>query len=423
MNYAWPSAFSSLALGTTLGLACLVLATAAPAQEWTRFRGPNGSGVSAARSVPTNWGEHDYNWKIELPGVGHASPVVWERTIFLTSGDEQSGARIALAVDAGQGRILWSHRFEAAPYNKHKLNSFASATPAVDEQHVYFCWATPEEYLVVALRHDGQEAWRVDLGPFRAGHGFGVSPIVDGELVIVPNEQEGQSALVALERASGAIRWRVTRDSKVTYSTPCLFESSGGPAQLIFTNYEHGITALDPQSGRKLWEIDVFDKSHLEMAIGSPVIAGDLVLGVCGWLGHGNEVIAVRPDMRDGTSSVKQVYRIDRGAPLCTTPVVKGGLLFLWADSGIVTCADAASGENFWRKRVGGTFYASPVCVGDHLYNISADGQAVVLAADKEFELVARVELGEPSHSTPAVADGIMYLRTFGHLMSLGREN
>ena len=193
-----------------------------------------------------------------------------------------------------------------------------------------------------------------------------------------------------------------------------------GSEELVFTSWEQGITGIDPQTGKTNWAADVFDKSHVESSIGSPVIAGDLVLGVCGWLGHGNEVVAVRPSA-DGSGKSNQVYRITRGAPLCTTPLVQGELLFLWSDNGIVSCADSATGKIHWTKRIGKMFYASPVCVGKRIYNIDVNGTVVVLAASQQYQLLGRTDLGEASHSTPAIVDGVMYLRTLSHVYALGQ--
>jgi outer membrane protein assembly factor BamB len=398
---------------------CAILTSTATSQEWTRFRGPNGSGVSSANTVPIRWTEKDFNWKVELPGVGHSSPVLWGERIFVTSGDEATGERLILCLRMQDGRRLWSRGFAGARHGKHQDNSFASATPAVDERHVYLCWGSPKEYLVVALDHDGKEVWRTDLGPFRSGHGFGASPIVHEDLLIVPNDQDGQSALFGLDRATGNVRWKVPRRSKASYTTPCVYQPKGQPAELIFTSYEHGISALDPKTGRTNWELDVFHKGHVETAIGSPVVAGDLVLGTCGWLGVRQEVVAVHPGASAGDKG-REVYRILRSVPLCTTPLVKDHLLFLWSDAGIVTCADVQTGEVYWRERVPGSYYSSPVCVGKALYGVTRDGDAVVLAASKRFEQLARNPLGEGSHSTPAIAGGRMYLRTITHLISLG---
>lgn len=403
----------------SIGLLGAVLAAHAPAQEWTRFRGPNGSGVGKARTIPLHWTEKDFNWKVRLPGVGHSCPVLWGERLFVTSADEETGKRMLLCLDAGNGRRLWARDFDGGRHGKHRDNSFASSTPTVDAHHVYLCWANSREYLVIALTHEGKEVWRADVGTFRSGHGFGASPIVHEDLVILANDQDGPGFLIALESKTGKVRWKRPRRSRATYTTPCIYRPREEPAQLIFTNYEHGVTALDPRTGKILWELDVFDKRHIETAIGSPVVAGGLVLASCGWLGVRQEMVAVRPPTGERTAKPKEVYCIGRSS-LCTTPLVVGDLLFLWGDDGTVTCANLHSGKAHWRERVPGSYYASPVCVGERLYNISRDGDVVVLAASKQYQLLARNRVGEGSHSTPAVAGGRLFLRTFTHLISLG---
>ncbi len=390
------------------------------AQEWTRFRGPNGSGVSAATTIPTRWTEKDYNWNVKLPGVGHSSPVVWGDRIFVTSADEENGKRIVICLKAADGSKLWQQEFAGERHGKHKDNSFASATPVVDAKRLYLTWATPREYIVQALDHAGKELWSIDLGPYKSGHGFGSSPILHEDILIVPNDQDGKSGLAALEAATGKVRWKIARQSKASYATPCIWQQKGRPAELIVTSYELGITGINPETGKTNWDADVFSKSHVESPIGSPIVTGDLVLGTCGWLGVKKEVIAVRPGQREPSDKPEVVYRIDRAAPLVLTPLAKDDLLFLWSDEGFVSCADVATGQIHWRERVPGTYYGSPVWVGKHLYCMSRDGDMVILAAAKMFEVVARCPLGEGSHSTPAVAEGRMYLRTFSHLISIG---
>jgi outer membrane protein assembly factor BamB len=394
-----------------------LLSDLAPAQEWSRFRGPNGSGVSASTIISAQFTENDQCWKVKLPGVGHSSPVLWGERIFITSGDEQTGKRIVVCLKATDGSRLWTREFDSERHGKHEDNSFASATPAADERRLYVSWATPKEYVVQALDHDGKELWRVDLGPYKSGHGFGTSPIVHEDQLIVGNDQDGQSNLVALDRETGKVRWKVARKSKASYATPCVFQPKGRPAELIFTSWELGISSIDPKTGQQNWALDVFSKGHVETPIGSPIVAGDLVIGTCGWLGVKKEIVAIRPGKQE-----KPVYRIDRAAPLCTTPLVKDDLLFLWSDEGLVTCASATTGEVHWRERVPGTYYSSPVCAGKYLYGLSRQGDVVVLAAAKQFEQVARNRLGEGSHSTPAIAGGKMYLRTFTHLICVGKD-
>lgn len=392
--------------------------SSAHAQDWPRFRGPNGTGVSPANVV---WTESDRLWKTKLPGKGHSSPVLWGDRLFITSGDQQTGQRHLICLNAADGRTIWTRNYPVANHRQHEDNSWASGTPAVDERHVYVPWASPKDYLVVALDHAGNEIWRVDLGPFNSGHGFGVSLILHDGLVIVANEQDAKSQLFGLDRDTGKERWQVQRRSKTTYSTPCVWQPKDRPAEIIFGNYEHGVTSIDPKSGAINWEIDVFDKRHMETSIASCLIAGDLVIGCSGWLGVRKEVIAVRPSDRGGKAEV--AWKITRGSPLVPTPLAKLDFIFLWEDDGIVTCADVRTGKTHWQERVDGNFYASPICAGNRLINVTRTGEVVTLAADKQFQEQSRFSLGEGSFSTPAIVGDVLYVRTFHHMLAFKGHN
>jgi outer membrane protein assembly factor BamB len=407
------------------GIACgLLIASTATAQEWPRFRGHNGSGVSAS-ILPTRWTDKDYRWQVKLPGPGHSSPILWGERVFVTSSDG-AGKLHVLSLDAVSGRTIWSQEFPAGPPRGHKDNNLASATPAVDDQRIYLAWGTPKEVVLLALTHEGKPVWRRDLGPYGAGHGFGCSPIVHEGLVILTCEQDGKDSLAAVDAATGKDRWRVARKSRNTYATPCLLRPPGRAAELIAVSYEDGITSLDPATGRRNWEVDAFDKRHDEAAIASPIVHDDLVLGSAGWLSVRYETIAVRPGWRaeprhrpGGKRKVETVYKLDRDPPLVPTPVVKDDLLFLWNDRGIVSCCSAATGQKHWRERVEGSFYASPVIAGQHVYCPSREGDMIVLAASRKFEQVARIPLGEGTHATPALAGGRMVVRTLTRVMCL----
>jgi len=397
----------------------ICVASSAHAQEWPRFRGANGSGVSAS-VFPTRWTDKGYRWQVTLPGAGHSSPVLWGERLFVTSADKEGKLHVN-CLDAKSGRTLWTRDFAAGPPRGHKDNNLASATPAVDAKQVYLAWGTPKEVVLLALTHDGKDVWRRDLGPYRAGHGFGSSPIVHENLVILPCEQEGKDSLVAVETDSGKERWRVSRKSRNTYATPCIFQWKDKPAELIAVSYEDGITSLDPATGKRNWDVDVFDKRHTEGAIASPIVHGDLILGTASWLGVRYETIAVRPEANQERQrpAVETIYKMDRDAPLVPTPIAKDDLLFLWSDRGIVSCSNAKTGENYWRERVDGSFYASPVIAGQYVYCPSREGDMVVVKASKKFEPVATIRLGEGTHATPAVAGGRMFLRTFNRVMCL----
>ncbi|HQU44255.1 MAG: hypothetical protein B7Z73_11005 [Planctomycetia bacterium 21-64-5] len=394
----------------------------ASAQEWTRFRGPNGTGVSDADSVPAQWTDKDLNWRVALPGIGHSSPVVWHDRVFLTSAFEDSATRLVLCLRTDDGQILWQHKYPSSLHAKHKFNSFASSTPCVDADHVYCCWSTPDEYTLMALTHDGEQVWRKNLGPYTSQHSCGVSPIVYKDLVVLGNDQgdenhQGTSSVLAVDRRTGELRWKLDRrTATVAYSTPCVYQPAGGGPELIFNSESHGITSVDPANGRVNWEINVFNKR----SVSSPVIAAGLIFGSCGSGGGGNYVVAVRPPDDKG-SSPEIAYKVeDIAAPYVPTPVALGELVFLWSDKGVVACLRAATGEKLWQKRVGGNYHGSPVCVAGRLYCLREDGEVTVVAAAEEYELLGRNPLGEESRSTPAVADGRMYLRTYSHLVSVG---
>ena len=395
-----------------------LFASAASGEDWTRFRGANGAGQSDAESIPTKWTEEDYNWQVELPGIGHSSPVIWKDKVITTSSDADSAARYITCRRASDGTEIWSRQFASAAHHVHARNSYASSTPALDGHRVFVTWATPESYVLLALDlEDGSEVWRVNLGPFKSQHGFAASPIVYGESVIVANEQLGESFLAAYDAKTGVKKWRCQREGGVqtAYSVPCVFREEDGSEQLIFHSTAHGISGLNPETGELLWSIDVFNKR----CVSSPVVAGGFIFGSSGQGGSGEALVAAKPG-NGSTRKPEVAYEIKKSAPYVVTPVVHGDWIFVWHDGGVVSCHDVADGKLRWRQRVGRGFSGSPIRVGSNLYGITEDGQVVVLAAEPEFRLLARNELGEPSRATPAVADGRLYLRTETKLMSLG---
>jgi len=388
--------------------------------NWPRFRGPNGQGIGEAATIPVQWTEKDYNWKVELPGGGHSSPVVWGEKVFVTCADAKTAKRILLCLSTKDGHTLWKREYPSEVCHLNSLSSFAVTTPPVDAHRVYFSWGTPDNQPIVALTHDGKEVWRADLGPFKSQHGHGPSPALLDGLLVVPGEQLEGSYLIALDAATGSTRWRTQRrDVKAAYSTPCVWCPDGGAAQLIFTSTAHGISSIDPAAGKVNWEAaEVFPQS--QRVVSSPVIAGDLILGTCGTGGRGRSVVAVRPPAAGSGAKAEVAWEIMKDAPYVPTGVTHGGLVFMWSERGTVHCIRAAGGEIVWKEQVGGNYFGSPVRVGDRLYCISMQGDVVVVAATEQYKFLAKNPLGEKSQATPAVAGGRMYLRTWSHLISIG---
>jgi outer membrane protein assembly factor BamB len=395
-------------------------------QEWTRFRGSDGQGISKATTIPVKWTQADYNWKIALPGGGHSSPVIWADKVFVTSGDQKAGLGILLAIRVSDGQIAWREDFTLSRYRVNTLNSYATTTPAVDADHVYVLWPTDSETILAAFDHDGNEVWRRTLEGVHCQHGAGSSPIVVGDVVVFSHEHESQStkaksAWIAVDRETGQTRWTLERktSNKTSYSTPCVYPRDTKP-QIIFASFAHGLTSVNPQTGTVIWEVpDAFTSR----VVASPVFADGLIIGTCGDFGRGKRLIAIRPGSADKSSPPAAAYKIDGNfMPYVPTCLAKDGLLFMFDDVGYVSCLRSNTGEQLWRERPAKKFYGSPVWVDGKLYCIATTGDVVVVKAAADYELLAVNPLGEKSHSTPAVAGGRMYLRTFSHLFSLGSK-
>ena len=394
----------------------------ASAQEWTRFRGPNGTGESEAK-LPAEWTDRDYNWKVEVPGIGHSSPVLWGNRLFIMSATADGATRYTLCYDAQTGKKVWEHSFPSRGVKIHKQSSYASSTAAVDENHVYFTWADPDSVMLIAMKHEGDTVWKRDLGPWSSQHGYGTSPVVYQNLVILSNSQEGKDGpeqacyMAAFDTATGEDRWKTKRNSANTsYSVPAIFEPKSGSPQLVCTNTGDGMFALDPLTGNALWSNAFFDKR----TVSSPLVKGDLIFGSNGSGGGGNYLVAARSD---GTEP-KLAYKVTTQAPYVPTSVSRGDLLFMVSDTGgIASCIDLKSGKSHWQQRIGGNHSSSPVRANYKVYFTSMDGEVVALAADKTFKELGRTSLGEETRSTPAIADGRMYFRTVSHLMSIGGKD
>ena len=389
------------------------------AQEWTRFRGPNGKGESEATTIPVTWTDKDYKWRVELPGIGHSSPVIWANRIFVTSALQKDNTRFVRCLNTSDGRLVWERTFPSTTFKLNNATAFDVASPNVDKDRLYFTWCTPEKYIVMALdKEKGTELWRREFaGPFEGDHNFASSPIRFEDLLILQNDLTATSFILALDAATGQTRWKTDRRQvKTAFSTPMIYRPQSGPPQLILTGSAHGVSSLDPRSGKPNWELaDLFGEIRV---VGSPVFAGGLIFSQCGGGGGGKRMVALRPG--NGQKGAELAYEIKGSLPYVPTPVAHGKLLFFISDSGIVTCMEASTGKMHWRERVGGNYFASPVRVADRIYCVSRTGEALVLAAAEQYKLLARIDLGEPSHSTPVVSGGVMYLRTFSHLMAVG---
>lgn len=402
-----------------LGLVSNFAVGALHAQEWSRFRGPNGTGISDAKTIPVAWTDKDFNWKISLPAGGNASPVLWGHRIFLPVADESQFS--ILCIDERDGRQIWKKDYPHAPYHLHKFNSFASGSCAADEDRIYFTRQDGREMFLCALTQAGEPMWEFSLGEFETQHGGGQSPIVYQDLVVVPNDEDLAGQIVAVDRKTGEKRWSIPRrPGTADYSVPCVYEQPGKSPLLIFNSQDDGVSAVNPLTGKVAWS--TINEVLKLRTVSSPVVAAGLTFATCGSGGGGNYVVAVKPP-EDGSAKAEIQYTIRKAAPYVPTPIAYDGRLFLWGDGGIVTCADPATGETKWQERVGGNYFSSPVCVDGKIYGTSDSGEVVVIAGGDEFKVLARSDLGEATRATPAVANGRIYFRTWEHLISIGGKD
>jgi outer membrane protein assembly factor BamB len=412
---------------TALAVWTLAAGHAGAGENWPRFRGEDGAGQSDLQGLPSSFSPGDFEWNIELPGFGHGSPIIWEGTLFVTSalgdGDQpqQGGTlRYLFCLDAATGREKWSRMIGTSRSHRHLKGSWASSTPTTDGERVYVAFADLDNYLLTAYDLDGNIVWRRNLGPFESQHGQGVSPIIYKDLVILPNDQDGPSSIVAFDRRTGRTVWSVVRSiERASYATPLIIRHRGGPPQLICASGATGISSLDPDTGRLNWQTGQFGVPPQTRTVASPMYAGGLIFQSNGGGGKGFYMVAVDPDLSLGPDADRIRHIRDKALPYVPTPIVCGDYLFLWGDNGVVHCVDPVTGREVWTKRVPGNYSGSPVCVDGRLYIMSEAGDVVVIAAAPEFRELGRTPLGDPSHSTPAVAHGRLYLRTFHRLACL----
>ncbi len=398
-----------------VGLFCLLLTLHTHAQEWPRFRGPDGAGVGKAPNVPTAFTEKDYAWNVKLPGRGHASPVLWGQRVFVTC--DQGKQRGIVCVDAATGKAEWTWWTPYEPIHNHPDNSYAAATPAADAERVYLSWVDGGRVVALALDHAGKKLWQRDLGAFQARHGAGGSPMLVGDVLIVPNASQIEGAAIhGLDAATGKTRWRLPREvAWPSYATPATYRDEEGQTRVLLVSPAHGFSGIDPANGKELWRKGGLFTLNV---VASPVYADGVVIGTAGKGGQREGAVV---SFRD--NNPRRLYEPGprRALPYVPTPIALGGLVYLWSDYGTVTCLELATGKLVWQKRVTGPTYTSPVSDGKRIFGISRKGEVVVFAPGTKYKELGRSQLPEGTHATPAIAHGAMFIRTFGRLIRVGK--
>jgi outer membrane protein assembly factor BamB len=414
----------TLPLGVSLlAFAGAMLSTDGRAQEWTRFRGPNGTGISAAKGVPVIWTEADYRWRIPIPGQGHSQPVVWGSKLFLTTAIDGGKERALLCLQKEDGKVLWTKSYTLPTHRPANRNaSFANGSPVVDAERVIACFVSQDHFFVRCFDHAGNERWSQELGTFMSQHGHGASPIIFENMVIVTNDQDADSFVVALDLKTGKQIWKTSRRPApefTAYGTPCVRMKADGTPELILSSQSHGISSLDPRTGTPNWEAPVYNKR----VVASPVIAGDLVIGSCGQGGGaGNYLSAVKLGGKGDVSKTHVAYTLRKSTPYVPTPLFLDGRLYLISDAGIASAVEASTGREIWSERLRAEFFGSSVIIDGKIYCPTTRGEMIVLATGETFQELGRNPLGEGTHSSPCVDGQRIYVKTFSHLVCIGAK-
>jgi outer membrane protein assembly factor BamB len=421
--------------------------------NWPQFRGPQASGVSES-VTPLTWNletRENVRWQTEVPGLAHASPIIWEDRLYLTTafrpgakpdlkiglyGDGDSYTEKEphqwrlLCLDKATGKILWDKlEHESVPrLKRHTKATHCNSTPATDGKRIVALFGSEGLF---CFDMNGQPVWRKDLGKLHAGPynatsmqwGFASSPVLHEGKVITQCDTLTEQFLAVFDAADGHELWRTKRNEVTAWSTP-IVAVSPGRKQIIVNGWKQ-IGGYDFDTGRELWRMS----EGGDIPVASPILAADFVILTSG---HGKyrPMRAVRlnatgditpPEM--GATNQFVAWCHARKGNYLQTPIAVGNLLWGCLDNGMVTCFDLKTGQLHFEERLSSGkqgFTASPVAAGAHLYFTGEQGDVFVLATTNKFSVLATNQLGGISLSTPAISDGVLYFRTTEKMLAIG---
>jgi outer membrane protein assembly factor BamB len=393
----------------------------APAANWPRFRGPNGSGIAQDQHIPVQWDKQTVLWKAVLPGVGNSSPVVWGDRLFLQAASPDGTERFLFCLNTADGKVVWSRSVPAARAPTNARNSLASSTPATDGERVYVVFWDGKEVGLYAYNFQGDFLWKHGLGGFKSQHGAGASPMVFEDKVILANDQDGASVLVCLDGKTGKTVWEAPRKPfRACYSTPLVLEKPGEAPELIVTSTA-GVTGYNPRTGGVNWHWTwAFDKKPLR-TVSSSVYADGVLFANSGDGDGSRHAAAVQLDGHGPDTRTRLLWEEKRTLPYVPGMLVRGEYLYWVNDLGFAGCTVARTGKTvFYERLAAGSVTASPVLIDGKVYAVDESGTVHVFAAEPHFKLLARNKLGERVIASPAVADGRLYVRGQTHLFCIG---
>ena len=427
--------------------------TVANAQNWPQFRGPGATGVVEGTARPVKWDaatSQNVRWKTPIPGLSHASPVVWGNKVFVVSAlssgkdetrfglygdvkpvkDDPQHVYKVYALDKTTGKILWERvAFEGIPkVKRHPKSSHAAATPATDGNYLVINFGSEGLY---TYDLDGKLLWQKDLGVLDAGWfydvdyqwEYGSSPIIYKNMVIVQADIQKNSFIAAYDTLTGKELWKTPREELPSWGSPTVYE--GKLRSELITVGPKAIRGYDPATGKELWHLGPMS----EITTPTPFVAHDLIFVTSGYTPV-QPIYAIRPGgsgdltLQEGKDSSDFIaWSKQRGGPYMPTPIVYGDLLYTCSNQGVLTAYNAKTGERVYQDRLGGTggaFTASPVASDGKIYLSSEDGDVFVVKAGPKYELLAKNPVGEVMMATPAISDGLLIVRTVSHLYAFG---
>jgi outer membrane protein assembly factor BamB len=425
--------------------ALVAATTTLSAENWPQWRGPGSQGISNEANIATEWSAtRNVMWKVELP-AGHSSPIVWNDRIFVTAaieGDVVAGAKAVghsvdgqawihpdsvaadrkhtlklLALDARNGTVLWDRTaYDGTVYDaRHRRSSFAGPTAVTDGRMVYAYFGPEGLY---AYDFAGRPAWKVVEHFKTLGLGTGTSPLLFENLVIIQrDEDEGKaSVIVAYDKQSGRQVWKTARPVQISWSTPVLVAASNRTE--LVTNGSELAIAYDPATGKEVWRTKGVESN----AIHTPLAGKGLVIVTAGF--PEKKVIAIRAGAVADDKRVAWTYA--KGTGYVVSNILYGDYVYLLTDAGVVTCLDAASGavqHEGSRPPVASHFMGSPVAFGGLIAMTSEEGETFMLKAGAKPEIVGTNSIDEPVYSSPAIANGRIYIRGEKHLFAIGHSD
>ena len=394
------------------------------ADNWPRFRGPNGTGVANAKDIPDQFDEKNgILWKVPMPGPGNSSPIVWGKRLFVQSTTKDGKARLLLSLDAVTGKTLWARSISASKAHINEKNTLASSTPATDGQVVITAFWDGKDIILAAYDFQGKKLWDKNLGSFTSQHGAGASPILYKDKVFFVNDQDDASEVLALNKKTGDVIWQAPREAfRACYSAPFILEKPGAEPELIVTSTK-SIRSYQVDKGTVNWSWYWTFSGMPLRTTGSPIYAQDTIFACSGDGGGPRHMAAIGLEGASSKTQTKLLWENKKDFPYVPCLLARGDNLYFVNDKGIAGCYAMKDGKQIWYKRLAeASFLSSPVLIDGKMVAASEEGDVYVLAAEPTYRLIARNTLGERVRATPAVANNRLYILGQHHLFCIGKK-